>query len=307
MRKRHTRRLRLTAVVVVAVAVSMLASACFGDRKGDASIRPGTVYSIGFDGSPVVSYDAGHAYAVDSSGKIMLTYRQGAGEANVATAPLALDMEGDEPGMAPSEIGVYVSPDKTAIVYGFADGGSQALHVLISDDSGRTWNDYEIPGSKGYDTKLIGFSTDQDGWIVAGATQGVGQALNHIYFTSDGGKTWREIGNPNEVYAEHVTGAGFSDNKTGFVGFRYYEDNGPVIYWTRDQGRTWERLEAELPAKYEDYRKNPLSPLFDGNKGTYPIAMRDSEGIELGTIYLVTEDYGLTWKYEPSLDALAGK
>lgn len=39
-------------------------------------------------------------------------------------------------GMGRADTGFYISEDKTAIVYGFADGKESPLHVLISDDMG---------------------------------------------------------------------------------------------------------------------------------------------------------------------------
>lgn len=90
------------------------------------------------------------------------------------------------------------------------------LHVLISNDKGQTWNDYPIPGAMGYETKFIGFTNKNDGWLVSGASQGVGSALNYVYQTSDGGKTWKEIGNPNDIYSEHLSAWDFLVRISGF-------------------------------------------------------------------------------------------
>lgn len=35
-------------------------------------------------------------------------------------------------------------------------------------------------------------------------------------------------------------------------------DEGPVIYWTKDQGQTWERLAVSLPEKFDKYKKIPF-------------------------------------------------
>lgn len=159
------------------------------------------------------------------------------------------------------------------------------LHVIISDDKGETWNDYIIQKAKGNEF-FIGFTSKNDGWMVSGHSSGVGIALNSIFQTSDGGKTWEEIGNPNETYSEHLTGVGFYNKDVGFLGFRYYQDAGPEIYWTKDRGTSWEKLALSLPETFAAYKKTPLSPTFIGENGKFPIVLTDHEAGTVGTIYL---------------------
>lgn len=156
----------------------------------------------------------------------------------------------------------------------------------------------------GYDAKFIGFTDKQNGWMVSGGSAGVGRSLNYVYQTSDGGKTWKELGNPNDLYAERLTGAGFASKDIGFLGFRYYEDNGPVIYWTKDSGQTWEKLAVSLPETFNEYQKTPLSPILGGKEGLYPILL-SKEGNTIGTIYLSSKDNGLKWTYDSSYDHLS--
>ncbi|QJD84231.1 WD40/YVTN/BNR-like repeat-containing protein [Cohnella herbarum] len=292
------RAVNCCSAFLVIGAISLL-SACTSANGQSSAIKPGTVYSVGFDGNSIVSYDAGNSYSVDQEGHLSISYRNGS---VTAKAPVKLDTTGKVIGMSKDETGLYLSEDKTAIVYGFADGASKPLHVLITNNEGEKWNEYEIQGAKGFETKFIGFTTDKEGWIVSGASHGVGSALNYLYQTSDGGKTWAEIGNANDVYAEQLTAAGFSTKEIGFLGFRFYEDYGPVIYWTKDQGKSWERLSVTLPEKFDEFRMNPLSPTFNGKDGLFPIAVRDQELNDIGTLYLTSKDNGLTWVYDASLD-----
>ncbi|MEK8127966.1 sialidase family protein [Paenibacillus filicis] len=208
-----------------------------------------------------------------------------------------MDTTGSVQGMGRADTGFYIAEEKTAIVYGFANGQSSQLHVLISEDMGKTWTDTPIPGSAGYDTKFIGFTNKAEGWIVSGGSAGAGRSLNHVYQTSDGGKTWRELGNPNDQYTEQLTGAGFSSGDIGFLGYRYYADKGPTVYWTQDGGKSWEKLVISLSDSWDAYQKTPLSPVFNGKDGRLPILL-SLDGEVAGTVYLTSKDYGLTWNDE---------
>lgn len=299
MKKKRNGVVLFCAVLLLIGAIGLLA-ACTSVNGQHSTLKPSTIYSKGFDGSQIISYDAGNSYSVDQEGNVSISYQNGA---IIAKAPLKLDTTGKVIGMGPNDTGFYISEDKTAIVYGFANGTSEPLHVLISDDKGETWNNYEIKGAMGYDTKFIGFTTKSDGWIVSGGSAGVGHSLNHIYQTSDGGKTWTELGNPNDLYSEQLTGAGFSNKDIGFLGFRYYTDNGPIIYWTKNKGQSWEKLSVSLPEKFGEYQKTPLSPIFNGKEGLFPILLSKDANVK-GTIYLSSKDGGLTWAYDVSYDKL---
>ncbi|MBY3618422.1 hypothetical protein HGO21_02555 [Acinetobacter sp. CUI P1] len=288
--------------VLMVVGITAILAACtnVNGQSTDKTLKPGTIYSYSSSGEQVVVHDAGNKYSVDESGNVAISYRNGEIQAQ---APLKLDTTGSELGMGRVDTGFFISEDKTAIVYGFADGKESPLQVLISDDMGETWNNYNIEGAKGYDAKFIGFTDKQNGWIVSGGSAGVGRSLNYVYLTSDGGKTWTEIGNPNDLYAESLTGAGFSNKDIGFLGFRYYEDNGPVIYWTKDKGQSWEKLAVTLPDIFNEYQKTPLSPIFNGKEGLFPILL-SKEGNTVGTIYLSSKGYGLEWTYDSAYDQL---
>lgn len=288
--------------VLMVVGITAVLAACtnVNGQSTDKTLKPGAIYSYSSSGEQVVVHDAGNKYSVDESGNVDISYRNGEIQAQ---APLKLDTTGSELGMGRADTGFFISEDKTAIVYGFADGKESPLQVLISDDMGETWNNYNIEGAKGYDAKFIGFTDKQNGWIVSGGSAGVGRSLNYVYLTSDGGKTWTEIGNPNDLYAESLTGAGFSNKDIGFLGFRYYEDNGPVIYWTKDKGQSWEKLAVTLPDIFNEYQKTPLSPIFNGKEGLFPILL-SKEGNTVGTIYLSSKGYGLEWTYDSAYDQL---
>ena len=184
--------------------------------------------------------------------------------------------------------------------------------VLLSEDGGETWHESVVAGSDQWDFVgdwdgdaqyyggYVGFNGTKDGYLVL--TSAV--AMNHqglrIYLTDNGGETWSEIGTPYDVHISVLTGAGFASDQVGFISYRYYEDAGPDIWWTRDGGDTWRKLEVSIPEAYQgdQYRFTPLSPAFDGLEGTYPIVVSDS-GEEQTTLTMVTHDGGLTWSFEP--------
>ncbi|MBW4084988.1 M56 family metallopeptidase [Paenibacillus sp. S150] len=292
----------ITVLILIGSLAILVACTNIGGRTNNAALKPGSIYSYDSSGEQVAVNDTGNSYSINQEGNVSISYQNGA---IIAKTPLKLDTTGTVLGMGRTDTGFFISGDKTAIVYGFADGNESPLHVLVSDDRGETWNDYTIEGAKGYDAKFIGFTNKQDGWIVAGGSAGVGHSLNYVYQTSDGGKTWQELGNPNDLYAEHMTGAGFANKEIGFLGFRYYEDSGPVIYWTKDKGETWEKLVVSLPETFDEYQKTPLSPIFNGKEGLFPILLRHRDNENLtGTIYLSSKDSGLTWTYDASYDKL---
>lgn len=294
--KKKRNGLTLLSTIILVLGVM---AACTNVTNSSGDLKPGTIYSS-INENPFVSYDAGNSYAIDAEGNVSISYRDG--EVTVQT-PLKLDMTKNTTDRGIRETGFFISEDKTAIVYGPLNDKTSTLHVLISEDMGKTWNDYIIPDAKGHGL-FIGFTSKKAGWMVSGHSNGVGSALNYVYQTSDGGKTWTEVKNPNDVYSEHLTGAGFANKDTGFLGYRYYSDDGPVIYWTKDQGQSWERLSVSLPEKFSSYKKNPLSPIFKGKQGLFPIALIDQDAEITGTIYLTSTDGGLSWEYDEKLDSL---
>jgi bla regulator protein BlaR1 len=289
------------SVLLIFIAGMMIACKSPNDPDAPKSIKnstllePGTVYARNANSDTVISYDAGHSYSLDDQGNVIISYNNGE---NITKAPLTLDVSDEYiMGMEAYETGFYISEEKTAVVYGYANG-AMPLHVLISDDMGKSWNDYTIEGAQGYDTKFVGFLTKEDGWIVTGGSAGVGRSVNSVYRTSDGGKTWTELGNPNDLYPEHLTGAGFSTKDIGFLGFRVYTDKDPIVYWTQDAGKTWEKYEMAMP-EFDAYTKTPMSPVFWDAKGLWPISIRKDDNTF--TVYMTSQDYGRTWTYDDSV------
>ena len=88
----------------------------------------------------------------------------------------------------------------------------------------------------------------------------------------------------------------------GFISYRYFFDNGPEIARTLDGGKTWARLELDIPEEYAQYNMQPQNPTFSGNDGSYPIILFDKDGNDR-TMTLHTHDGGMTWIW-PKLSAV---
>lgn len=139
----------------------------------------------------------------------------------------------------------YLNEDHIAIIV-----PESPVKIVLSDDAGKTWRESIVTGSDGWDFLgewgsntqywggYIGFNGEENGYLVL--TSGV--AMNHqdlrIYLTGDKGTTWHEIGNPYHSHVSVLTGAGFACDQIGFISYRYFEDNGPDIWWTKDGGDT---------------------------------------------------------------------
>ena len=107
-------------------------------------------------------------------------------------------------------------------------------------------------------------------WCVAALPPAAGTGAANVCTSQDIGETW-EISDPNALYTGTVIGAGFASETVGFISYRYFFDNGPEIARTLDGGKTWARLELDIPAEYAQYNMQPQNPTFSGNDGSYPI------------------------------------
>lgn len=183
----------------------------------------------------------------------------------------------------------YISHKKTA----FISHLNSNILIIITDDKGKTWNEVKLEDAYQGGDLFIGFSNQNIGYCVITTDVAMGKQYSYIYITKDGGKTYNEIGNTNEVYPRIITGVGFLDENIGFVGFRYENDNNPTVYRTEDSGSTWEKLDIKLPNDYIDDYATPLNLKFENDIIILPVKLRDSGNI----INFISTDKGLTFKY----------
>ena len=133
-------------------------------------------------------------------------------------------------------------------------------------------------------------------WCVAALPPAAGTGAANVCTSPDSGETW-EISDPNALYTGTVIGAGFASETVGFISYRYFFDNGPEIARTLNGGKTWTRLELDIPAEYAQYNMQPQNPTFSGNDGSYPIILLGKDGNDRTTT-LQTHDGGMTWTWD---------
>lgn len=138
-------------------------------------------------------------------------------------------------------------------------------------------------------------------WCVAALPPAAGTGAANVCTSMDNGETW-SISIPDALYTGTVIGAGFASEMVGFISYRYFFDNGPEIARTLDGGKTWARLELDIPEEYAQYNMQPQNPTFSGNDGSYPIILFDKDGNDR-TMTLHTHDGGMTWIW-PKLSAV---
>ena len=133
-------------------------------------------------------------------------------------------------------------------------------------------------------------------WCVAALPPAAGTGAANVCTSPDSGETW-DISDPNALYTGTVIGAGFASETVGFISYRCFFDNGPEIARTLDGGKTWARLELDIPAEYAQYNMQPQNPTFSGNDGSYPVILLDKDGNDRTTT-LHTHDGGMTWTWD---------
>lgn len=187
----------------------------------------------------------------------------------------------------------YISHKKTAFISNF----NSDILIIVTDDKGKTWNEIKLEDAYQGGELFIGFSSQDIGYCVITTDVAMGKQYSYIYITNDGGKTYKEIGNTNEVYPRIITGVGFLDENIGFVGFRYESDNNPTVYRTEDSGSTWEKLDIKLPDEYIGDYATPLNLKFENDIIMLPVKLRDSDKV----INFISTDKGLTFKYSENI------
>ncbi len=114
-----------------------------------------------------------------------------------------------------------------------AAGESGTSAVLRSDDGGVTWERSAFGDALLAD---LAFADPRHGWLVA---------LDRIWTTRDGGRTWRLR---RRLGMTVLTGVAAADRRHAWVVGWGTQDGAPLAFATRDGGATWTRRRIDLPA-----------------------------------------------------------
>ena len=190
----------------------------------------------------------------------------------------------------------YISKGKTAFVHG---GHHSPVKVTMSDDEGKTWKTVTV-GDDIDNRRLsfIGFTSQENGYIVITGDRTMSFETNVVYQTNDGGKIWTKMGSTYDLTQFLATGVSFATDQIGFITFKTTNGD-PDVYRTEDGGKTWAKLDIKLPNKYHSVFTSVMPPFFDGARGTLLVS-QDEGGMdrEGKMARLVSEDFGATWTFE---------
>jgi hypothetical protein len=103
--------------------------------------------------------------------------------------------------------------------------------------------EYPMLNGEPFPSHFSGLISNVEGWYIGSTDVASGMQYNYVFLTHDGGKTWSETGNVNDIWPHVLTCAIFVNEKTGFLCFRYDTERTGPIYRTENGGRTWERHE----------------------------------------------------------------
>lgn len=146
-----------------------------------------------------------------------------------------------------------------------------------------------------YSGLYYGFTSPTEGWLVLGGGAAMGTAYNYVYLTHDGGHTWLEAtGDLNSQCTMMLNCAAFSDEKHGFLGFRYEWYDAP-LYWTEDGGKSWKLydLDSLLPTNPDDAVSELTDIRFAGSEGTltFTLHYRNERGEQVRNKIIVVHDF----------------
>ncbi|CEG25455.1 WD40/YVTN/BNR-like repeat-containing protein [Bacillus sp. B-jedd] len=237
-------------------------------------------------------------------GVLMVTYDNGQKWVEIPVRPedLAVDANGRRP---EQELigGTYViSPKKTAFLL-------NGLRVLISNDKGETWDTVTVSdqGPPGERFKKLGFTSDEDGYLIITGDKTMSWEAHFIFKTNDGGKTWHSA-KPVENESKLVTDGGFVTDRLGFLSFGElrYEGQPPVpnLYRTSDGGEQWEHIKVPIPEEYMGYFTIAEIPAFKGTEGTLLVNQGPSGDYMGGKVLakFASKDEGKTWVFTGLVD-----
>ncbi|MDH7514812.1 MAG: T9SS type A sorting domain-containing protein [Bacteroidota bacterium] len=159
--------------------------------------------------------------------------------------------------------------------------GRDSAVVSRSTDGGVTWQDFQLPGTKGMALALFAFDRDR---IVAGTRSG------QLFKTTDGGRSWRVVLSDIAALFGDIH---FWNENEGIIFSRHDRDSADV-YLTRDGGETWEKTGPRIFAPSWWLGFSPTITFIDRQCG-WVAAINQGQSIPRDAAILRTTDGGLSW------------
>lgn len=183
---------------------------------------------------------------------------------------------------------------------------TKPITLLISNDKGNYWdektvnlNSGEILSCDATDSIFVDLNEDGTGCLVIGYGVSAGCQNSRCFLTKDNGDNWIEIPSVSDVHGFVITGAGYSNQGILSVAFRYYEDEGPDIWYTEDGGISWHQsLVISNQSFYRNgFRFTARNLSFEGIRGECDVEIFDADEQKSFGARLYSLDGGKEWSW----------
>ena len=174
-----------------------------------------------------------------------------------------------------------------------------------TSDGGQTWQSAAVPFGGGW----VQFQDEAHAVLMADRGVAAGSQGVDLYQTDDAGATWNLIShvdpqNPSDQgipFGGNKSGVTFRDSTHGWVTGFMPVDGGVYLYATRDGGKTWQPVQLDLPAGWQQAQIESKPPVFFGTQDGI-LTLRASANVGQLVLF-VTHDGGDTWQATTTLQA----
>lgn len=157
--------------------------------------------------------------------------------------------------------------------------------ILSTEDGGEQWT--RAFHAEGVYLRALAFTDRENGFV------GTLSAVDRLFRTSDGGRTWERAGNLPAGAPAAICGLTTPDSTTIFGSGTNFPNVRPGVIRSTDRGQTWSVLDLRGQATLlvDIYFKNPLEGWVVGGKSDVPSTSRRF----VKPVVLATTDGGETW------------